>query len=89
MFDNIEDGLLKLGDGRSVPVIIGACDGHREVPSDHDMPVHDGLIGETVVKVLRDTGCSSAAVRGELVKPEQMLDKDHMYVLIDGTVRRF
>ena len=56
------------------------------------MPVCDGVLtssNDAKVKVLRDTGCSSVAVRRSLVKPEQLTGKDHMCVLIDGTQRRF
>ncbi len=89
VYNCIEDGYLKLADGSEVPVISGACDGHRDIPKGHSMPVHEGLVGIYKVQVLRDTGCSSAAVRESFVKPEQLLDREHLCVLIDGTVRRF
>ncbi len=60
-----------------------------EIPDNHTMPVHEGLEGSTNVHVLRDTGCSSAAIRESLVSPEQMLEREHLCVLLDGTVRRF
>ena len=41
------------------------------------------------VKVLRDTGCSSAAVRGSLVDKQQLTGEEATCLLIDGTERRF
>ena len=40
-----------------------------------------------MVTVLRDTGCSSAVVRKELVKDEQLTGRIQRCILIDGTVR--
>ena len=85
----IEDGHLKLANGKSIPVISGACNQHRELPLDHGMPVGTGFVGDTKVQVLRDTGCSSAAVRDSLVQSGQMTGDVHTCVLIDGTVRQF
>ena len=58
-----------------------------------------GQVGDKQVQVLRDTGCSSAAIRSDLVRPEQghfytpwpeQLTGDvHLCRLIDGTLRRF
>ena len=88
----VEDGQLKLANGESIPIIVGACDGHREIELDQGLPVCEGIVvsaNNTKVKVLRDTGCSSVAVKSSLVKPEQLTGKDHMCMLIDGTLRRF
>ena len=88
----VEDGLLRLANGAKIPVVVGACDKHTKVTMDSVMPVSDGIItscDDVHVKVLRDTGCSSAAIKTSLVKPNQFLDKEHLCVLIDGTVRRF
>ena len=41
-----------------------------------------------MVTVLRDTGCSSAVVRKDLVKDEQLTGRIQRCILIDGTVRR-
>ncbi len=56
---------------------------------DTKMPVCDGFLNGKKVEVLRDTGCSSAAVRKKLVPEEQMTDRVNTCVLIDGTERRF
>ncbi|XP_069107370.1 uncharacterized protein [Argopecten irradians] len=56
---------------------------------DSGMPVQLGYVGDHPVQVLRDTGCSSAAVREALVKPDQMTDGELSCILIDGTERKF
>ena len=38
--------------------------------------------------MLRDTGCSTVVVKGELVDDEQMTGGTETCILIDGTVRR-
>ena len=85
----VKDGCLELKNGSSIPCVSGACDKHTTVSSDEDMPVCQGFVGEHAVKVLRDTGCSSAAVKSDLVEPDQMTGRVHLCVLIDGTARRF
>ncbi|XP_033726122.1 uncharacterized protein LOC117315829 [Pecten maximus] len=56
---------------------------------DSGMPVQLGYVGDHPVQVLRDTGCSSAAVREALVNPDQITDKELPCILIDGTERMF
>ena len=46
-------------------------------------------MGDKLVQVLRDTGCSSAAIKSDLVRPEQLTGDVHLCRLIDGTLRRF
>ena len=53
------------------------------------MPVVQGVLNGKGVTVLRDTVCSSAVVRKELVKNEQLTGKIQTCILIDGTVRSF
>ena len=52
------------------------------------MPVEQGVLNGKLVTVLRDTGCSSAVVRKDLVKDEQLIGRIQKCILIDGTVRR-
>jgi hypothetical protein len=56
---------------------------------DNRMPVCKGYLNAQEVDVLRDTGCSNAAVKKALVKAEQMTDKVSSCILIDGTERHF
>ena len=53
------------------------------------MPVSKGYVGDRKVEVLRDTGCSSAAIRSDLVRPEQLTRDVHLCKLIDGTLGKF
>ena len=80
---------LRLTNGMSLPFVSEACDQHSKISLSQNMPVEVGYIGNQRVRVLRDTGCSSAAVRASLVAPDQMTEKVHLCVLIDGTIRRF
>ena len=86
---HVVDGCLKLDDGTSIPVETGACDMHRETPDGHNMEVCDAFLGDTQVRMMRDTGCSSAAVRTSLVRDDQLTGKVHLCILIDGTARTF
>ena len=62
---------------------------HRDVLTQHNMPDSEGFFGEKKVKVLQDTGCSSAAVRSSLVSDTQLTGDVHLCVLIDRTARKF
>ena len=47
------------------------------------MPVVQGKVGGHVVSVLRDSGCSTAVVKAEYVRAEQLLNRKQRVVLID------
>ena len=83
----VENGELQLACGKSLPIITGACDCHRQRSDVVNMPVMEGRIGDKEVKVLRDTGCSSAVVRSDLVSDGQLTGRSQACLLIDGTVR--
>lgn len=53
------------------------------------MPTCKGMVSNTEVSVLRDTGCSKAVVRSELVTPDQYTGESQTCLLIDGTERHF
>ena len=53
------------------------------------MPVCEGLLNNRKVQVLRDTGCSSAAVKLSLVEEHQLTGNEVTCTLIDGTQRKF
>ena len=79
----IHDNKVRLECGHELPVINGLCkDGMGK-----SMPVVQGVLNGKLVTVLRDTGCSSAVVRQELVKDEQLTGRIQRCILIDGTVR--
>ena len=72
-------------DDIELPSVSAAC-GAKPVRT---MPVVKGRLNDREVEVLRDSGCSTAVARLELVKPEQLTNQERSCVLIDGTVRRF
>jgi len=51
------------------------------------MPVAEGAVEGTPVKVLRDTGCSTIVVRKALVPDDKLTGQVERCILIDGTVR--
>ena len=79
----IHDNKVRLECGHELPVINALCK-NRMLKS---MPVVQGVLNGKGVTVLRDTGCSSAVVRKELVKNELLTGKIQTCILIDGTVR--
>ena len=79
----IHDNKVRLECGHELPVINALCK-NRMLKS---MPVVQRVLNGKGVTVLRDTGCSSAVVRKELVKNEQLTGKIQTCILIDGTVR--
>ena len=85
----MQDGSLRLANGEAVPIVSGACGQHSQLAPDSHLPICEGFIGDRRVEVLRDTGCSTAAVRSSLVKPDEWTGEAHMCVLIDGTIRWF
>jgi hypothetical protein len=62
------------------------CVSEASTISETNMPVVKGCIGNKVVNVLRDTGCSRAAIRRDLVKPEQMTGQKQKCLLADDGV---
>jgi len=61
---------LKLACGKVLPIFSGAC---RVVSK--DMPVTKGLVGDVMVDMLRDTGCSGVAVNRSMINDDQLLNK--------------
>ncbi|RUS91501.1 hypothetical protein EGW08_000722 [Elysia chlorotica] len=76
-------GQIPLDDGTFLPVTSVALP-EEEVTN---MPVTKGYVDNHPVKGLRDTGCSSAIVREDLVPEENRLEEYTTLILADGTVR--
>ena len=57
----------------------------EEGESKERMPICEGLLNNRKVQVLRDMGCSSAAVKMSLVNKHQLTGNDVTCTLIDGT----
>ncbi|XP_030839572.1 uncharacterized protein LOC115923285 [Strongylocentrotus purpuratus] len=53
------------------------------------MPVKEGIINGTRVKVLRDSGCSTTFVKMGLIKPDQFAGEERRCLMIDRTMRTF
>lgn len=62
------------------------CVGDSLALYETDMPVVKGCVGDEVVTVLRDTGCSGAVIRIELVTEKQLQGTFQRYKLADGRV---
>ena len=80
----VQKGHFELKCGHKVPLMSAVC--HVE---DSSMPLTDGYVGTTRVKVLRDTGCNGVIVRSDLVSQNQLTGQYKSCVFIDGTVRKF
>ena len=70
----IQNGVLQLALGQSVPIIAGGCT-IDFLDGEGNLNLQTGFVGDTEVRVLCDTGCELAAVRKDLVSEDQMLDK--------------
>ena len=68
-----------------IPLMTTACKDHDE----SNMPVTKGKVGNTIVSVLRDTGCSSAVIKSDLVSDGQLTGNKETCRLIDGTLKQF
>ncbi|XP_071493976.1 uncharacterized protein [Diadema antillarum] len=70
--------------GYSLPLMSAACTKEHVV---RQMPVTNGLVNNNQISVLRDSGCSGAVIKQDLVQPTQMTGEESTCVLIDGTVK--
>ena len=75
---------VKLNCGHSLPLMSAACSRDHVV---RQMPVTMGLIRSKQISVLRDSGCSGAVVKEDLVQSNQLTGEHSTCVLIDGTMR--
>lgn len=68
--------------GCKIPVIASACAQHDY---SCNLPVVEGYVGRSPVKVLRDSGCNGVVVRRSLVPEDQLTGKTSLYA--DGPIR--
>lgn len=59
----------------------------RNVPYINNLPVAKGRMGDTVINVLRDTGCNTEIVRKDLVPHGSFTGKSSPVFLVDRTVK--
>ncbi|XP_062602901.1 uncharacterized protein LOC134264647 [Saccostrea cucullata] len=62
------------------------CVGDSVAISEMVMPVVKGCVGDKLVTVLRDTGCSGVVIRKDLVEKDQLTGKTQKCKLADGSV---
>ena len=86
------DGKVELQCGHKLNILSLSC----ESKSDHlgnvgnvGMPVCQGTVNGKRVSVLRDSGCSTAVIKTDLVNENQMTGDYQSCVLIDGTIKHF
>ena len=79
------DGQIPVGNGSFLPLSSLVLPDKEEA----NVPVCEGRVGDTPVRVLRDTGCSSIVVKEDLVSEEDKLKEYATLILADGTVRIF
>ena len=75
---------VTLNCGHKLPVL-SSC--FNKLPP--NMPVSKGFVGDKVVDVLRDTGCSGVVVKKALVKQKQYTGNIQCCAFIDGSVHTF
>ncbi|GFN92539.1 reverse transcriptase [Plakobranchus ocellatus] len=82
----VEDGMLKLTSGKSVPVMTN-CAALRDLEKTRSLglPVLKGEIGGREVDVMRDTGCEGVVVRKQLVDASQLTGECCLLLRIDNT----
>ena len=84
--ENVENGKLKLENGESLPILSGGCTVDN-LEGDRNLTLVTGYVGDKEVRVLRDTGCELAAVRRDLIRENQLLDKQYAMITIDGVAK--
>ncbi|KAJ8043389.1 hypothetical protein HOLleu_10450 [Holothuria leucospilota] len=78
---NNQENNLKSACGHEIPVVSAAATNQNK------MPVYKGLVGDTLVSVLRDTGCRTVVVKRDLVAKSNLTGKVKICLLLDGTLR--
>ena len=68
--------------------LVSVLDGQTN-GSQSGMPVTDGFVGQTKIKVLRDSGCNAVIVKKSLIDSKQLKGQSQTCVLADGTRRTF
>ena len=60
--------------------------GYACVKDCRNLPICDGSVGGTPVKILRDSGCNGVIVRKSLVRPNEFTGRSKSLMMIDRTV---
>ena len=83
----IQNNELLLANGTKLPIVKSGGSVTASLGK-NKMPVVKGLVGNTAVETLRDTGCSGVVIRKQFVKEDQYTGKYCYILLIDNTVRQ-
>ena len=75
---------LVLNCGHKVPILSSCV---SKLPT--NMPVSKGYVGDKLVQVLRDTGCSGVVVQKSLVTEKQYNGRSQRCAFIDGSIHTF
>ena len=73
--------------GQKVPFVSSAV-GEQLSEEKRHMPVLEGKIGDSRVRVLRDTGCSGIVVKQKFVADGQYTGKYGLMQMVDNTLRK-
>ena len=65
----IQDGEVQLANGQSVSIIAGGCT-ISSLDGERNLNLQTGCVGDTEVRMLRDTGCELAAGRKDLISED-------------------
>ena len=74
---------LELKDGQKIEILNGAC---LEENLSNQMPTSIGMVGNKLVTVLRDNGCSGVIVKRELVAEGQLTGKVRYIMTVARTL---
>ena len=85
--ESIDDGWLLLANGKKVLLISSAVSEKMSV-NGQCMPVSEGRIGTSEVRVLRDTGCSGVIVKQKFILDTQYTGRYGLIQMVDNTVCR-
>ena len=75
---------LVLNCGHKVPILSSYV---SKLPS--NMPVSKGYVGDKLVQVLRETGCSRVVVQKSLINEKQYNGRSQLCAFIDGSIHTF
>ena len=83
----VKEGHLELKCGHRIPLIIDPIAACKHAGD--QLHTADAYVGQTKVKMLRDTGCEGVVVKATLVPQSAMTGQYKTCMLIDGTIRTF
>ena len=89
LLENYHSGTVSLPNGDIVPIVAAVKQQEKYLPDLKKPHKGVGYVGDQKVKFVRDTASSITIVRADLVKPEQITDKEVTVMLADGCVKTY